>query len=69
MTEHESLRACRRSPEDCLYIVRQTIIATGSMQMSHGEQMLQNMLREIATAKFLIPPFVHWHINIGDRSL
>jgi hypothetical protein len=48
MTEHESLRACHRSPEDCLHIVRQTIVATGSMEMSHREQMLQNMLREIA---------------------
>lgn len=45
MTDHESLRAGRLSPEDCLHIVRQTIVATGSMEMSHGEHMFQNVLR------------------------
>jgi hypothetical protein len=49
-------------------IVRESIISIGGMETGHGEQVLKNMVGQIAAAKLLVPPLFQWDINIGDGS-
>src|SRR6266508_3756410 len=48
--------------------MRETIISIGGMEAGHSEQVLKNMVGQIAAAKFLVPPLFQWDINIGDGS-
>jgi hypothetical protein len=38
------------------------------MEAGHGQQVLEDMVRQIAAAKLLVSPLLQWHINIGDAS-
>jgi hypothetical protein len=46
---------------DRLDIVCKTIIAVGGMESRHCQQMLEDMVRQIATAKLLVPPLLQGH--------
>jgi hypothetical protein len=68
MTRHELLGARWRSPGDCLYILRETIITAGGMETGHGQQVIEDMLGQIAAVQLFIKPLLHRHIDIGDGS-
>jgi hypothetical protein len=68
MTSNKITDAGRRPSCDRLYIMRETIITIGGMETGHGRQVLEDMVRQIAAAKLLVPPFFEWHIDVGNGS-
>ena len=68
MPRYKVTDAGRRPACDRLDIVSQTIITVGGMEVGHRHQVLEEMVRQIAAAKLLVPLFFQWHIDIGDGS-
>ena len=59
----------RRRPScDRLDIVRETIIAIGGVEAGHGQEVLEDMLGQIAAVQLLVPPLLQWYIDISDGS-
>src|SRR5215831_7846995 len=61
---HKVMDAGRRLASDRLDIVRQAIIAVGGMEVGHGQQMLENVIRQLAAAQLLVPPLLQGDIHI-----
>jgi hypothetical protein len=68
VTGHKVTHACRGPSDDRLDIVRETIIPVGGMEAGHSQQVLEDMVRQIAAAQFLVSPLLQWHLDIGDGA-
>ena len=68
VTRHKVTDAGRRPAGDRLDIVCKAIIAVGGMEAGHGQQVLEDMLRQLAAAQLLVPPLLQGHIHIPDGA-
>ena len=66
MVRHKVTDARRGPPRDCLDIVRETIITVSGMEAGHCQEMLEDMVGQIAAAQFLGAPLLQRYINISD---
>jgi hypothetical protein len=61
--------AQRGPSRDRLDIVSDAIVAVGGVQVGHREQMVEDMLRQVALAQLPITPLLQRHVNIADGSV
>jgi hypothetical protein len=68
MTRHEVTGAGRRPSRGRLDIVRETVIAVGGLEPGHDQQVLGDMVRQLAGAQLLVSPGLEGYIDISDGA-
>src|SRR5215831_15927330 len=66
---HKVTNARRGPSDDCLDIVRETIITVSGMEAGHGQEVSREMVGQIVCANYLVAPTIEWYINVPDGSI
>ena len=60
--------ACRGPSRDRLDVVRKTIVAVVGMELGHGQQVVEDVVRQTASSKLPVSPLLQRHIDVSDGS-
>jgi hypothetical protein len=55
--------------DDCLDIMRETIITVSSMEACHGQKVFRDMVGQVLPTQYLVTPLIERHVDVPDRPL